>query len=286
MTVTPLLLVDKREGSRNLPPYLRALGAVVEETICSADVAMLGNTRLGPVTPIGFEHKSAITGDAFTSMSNGRLTGTQLPLMVDHYPAIRYVVIEGWTRRSKEGVLEIWKYDQQERKFKWQTVYSRNGDGWTYDEYRNRIESIEEFWSEPYVPGRTRVVETYDEYESAAFIVGRWHYWNKDYDQHQSARQWDASKKIREEVNNPLVTRRRDIPLAQLWAADLDGVGPKMSAFVARHFKSARALANATAEEWAEVEVKVGKIGQLKGRHFSGKTIDGFIQQIAQEMNG
>lgn len=275
--MTALLHLDKRRGSLELRPYLEAAGASVLLGVFPADIQFLGNSALGDCTPFGIEHKSLVTGDAFTSMSDGRLTGEQLPRMAEHYPAVRYVIFEGNTRRAKDGTLEL----SRSPGARWEPAYSRNGAGWTYREYRNRIESIEEFWSAPHCPGRTRVIETYDAYESAAFIVDRYHYWQRPYEQHSSARQWDHSQDIQQSLN-PLA-RNRKIPLAQLWAADIDGIGEKKSAAVARHFGSGYALATASDTEWRAVEYKVGKVGAQKTQHFGPEMIGRFIKQIRNE---
>lgn len=269
-----ILHLDKRDGSRALAPYLLAHGIQLAEGIWPADIEFLGTTALGECTPIGIEHKSAVTGDAFTSMSDGRLTGEQLPRMVEHYPAVRYVIIEGNTRRAADGTLEL----SRKPGSAWEPAYSRSGAGWTYREFKNRIESIEEFWSYPHCSGRTRVVETYDAYESAAFIVDRYHYWQRPYEQHSSARQWDHSQDIQQSLN-PLARNRR-VPLVQLWAADIDGIGPKLSSFVARHFETPISLALAGEGEWKSVEYKVGKVSDLKTRHFGIEQIRKFIAQI------
>ena len=273
-----------RRGSDRLPPHLRQLGASVIEGYCNSDVEFLGSTPLGPLTPIGIEHKSAVTGDIFTSMTDGRLNGTQMQTMVSHYPYVRYLIIEGNLRRSKDGILEIFKFDRGSLKYDWQPAYSRNGAGWTYDEFENRIESIIDAFSEPNSPGHTVVKRTYDINESAAYIVGRYHYWQKPYEQHSSARQWDRSKRLigeAERAEHPLMgggKRTKDIELVRLWANDIDGIGLTKSYYVARHFRTPIALALATEDEWLSVVYKDKRA--TKDYHFSRDTVREIMKQI------
>lgn len=284
-----MLHVDMRKGSCNLPPYLREHGLQIVEGIgYPTDIEFLGSTGLGDGTPIGIEHKSAVTGDIFTSMQDGRLTGTQLRAMVENYPWVRYLIIEGNLRRGKSGVLEIHKYDRDEGKYRWMPAYSRNGSGWTWDEFENRIESIEEFWSYPHQPGRTIVKRTYDIYESAAWVARLYRYWQKPYDQHSSAGQWDRSRRLMEmadsEKVNPLMSggsggRDKEISLTRQWAAALKDIGDIKSLYVERHFgvKPVQ-MVLASAEEWSRVEYR-DKSGK-KVYHFSPKTVQSIMQQI------
>lgn len=290
--MTVILNLDKRRGSadlmerrgaRELKAALESAGARVIEGIFPSDVEFLGNTAFGECTPIGIEHKSASTGDAFTSLTDGRITGEQLPRMVEHYPAVRYLIIEGNTRRAKDGTLELHKYWPDEGRFDWRPAYSRNGVGWTYREFRNRIESIEEFWSAPNCSGRTRVVETYDAFETAAFIVDRYNYWQKPYDQHSSARQWDRSREVQPPISSPFVRGNRKASLAQLWAADIDGIGQARSVDVARYFKTPIALALGSEEDWRSIELKVGKPGAQKIQHFGKERVKEILKQIHGE---
>lgn len=279
------IYIDLSAGSRNLPPYMTPFGIPVVGVPpgrMRTDIEWLGQTGLGP-TPIGAEHKSAVTGDIFTAMSDGRLTGTQLPKAIRAYPWIRYLIIEGPTRRShKDGLLEVSK-----QRGKWESAAARKGQRFTWEEYRNRIESIGEFFSYPHCSGRTVVVETIDVYETAAWIARAYHYWQKPYEQHQSARQWDRSGLADSYVSQAdvLLSTTSRIPLATRWAREIDGIGQSKAAFVGQHFKSGRALANASAAEWELVECRDKihsgpKAGQLRAKHFGKEMIAKFVKQI------
>lgn len=292
-TSSTTLLVDPRRGSTRhsdrgfvgaieaglMTPF--GISADLSHQL-AGDFEFIGWTPLGP-TPIGGEHKSCDTGDAFTSMFDGRLTGTQIPRMVQAYPWVRYVVIEGLTRRShKDGVLEL------RVRGDWQQAFTRRGAGISYDEWRGRIESIEEFWSEPHVAGHTRVIETPDQQTTAAWIawaMGK--YWAKPYEQHGSARQWDRSREVggRIEVEDVLLGTTSELPLTELWAERLDGIGRSKATFIGRHFGSAYDLAHATADEWQAVEFKekVAKgprAGQLQTKRLSAERAKAIVEQI------
>ncbi len=282
-----MIIIDPRAGSRELPAAMTPYGIPIASGIAAGDFEFIGQTPLGP-TPIGGEHKKHGTKDTFDSLMSGRLTGTQLPRMVDAYPWVRYVVFEGMTRRSyRDGILEL---RQEWGKHEWEQAFSRKGAGITYDEYRNRIESIEEFWSWPHVTGRTIVVETPDRETTAAWLAGRYHYWQKPYDSHHSARQWDRSRDIGAiyTAADILLGTSSNLPLVQRCAREIDGIGQSKSNFVARSFKSLYRMAVADPAEWAAVEcmntIRSGdRKGQLKPVHFSRDTIAKIIEQIRGE---
>ncbi len=272
-----ILYVSSATGSVDLAPHLERAGAQVVLKRCNTDIEFLGFGPAGP-SAIGIEHKSAVTSDIFDSMQSGRLVGTQMPVMVRHYQWLRYVIIEGNLRRAKDGLLEIKKWGGGQ----WEPAYSRNGKGWMWDEYRKRIESLQEFFSEPHCAGRTMVVETYDVNESVAFVLMLQAKWSRPYEDHASHLQWDRSRRRESVPVNPFVpTSERD--LTQLWASDIDGIGAKKSAYLARHFgpRPIR-LANATIEEWRQVRWQEQRKGQFSmvEKKFSDEQIQRIMKQI------
>lgn len=283
-----MIYIDGAAGSKKLPDHFRRAGTstpfmLMPSNSLQTDFEFLGHTAFGP-TPIGGEYKISATGDTFDSMRSGRLTGTQLPKLVRAYPYIRYIVIEGCVRGAKDGVLELRKYGE------WQPAAGKDGRGWTLDEYRNRIESIEDAWSWPHVEGRTRVVETYDEFDTARFIDGRYRYWSKPYEEHGSARQQDRVGELSgwRRPADVLLNTTSELPLVYQWAERINGIGSTKATFVAEHFKSGYRLAHSTEEEWALIEYKEqvrsgpGK-GQLRIKRFGKEMIRKFVEQIRKE---
>lgn len=241
------IYVDDRAGSVNLIPYLRALCSTVrvEKGRYDADVEFAGNISTGPA-PIGIEYKTL--SDCLTSMTDGRLTGTQLPRMRESYPR-RYLLIEGPTRVSDDGILETKVFDVKTRRFVWAPARGRKGEGWMASEFWGRLESITEFFG-------ARYDRTYDIRESARWILAKYRYWQKDYDQHSSYQQWDRSREKQQSSSTlaNLLVPTSDLPLVQRWAREIDGIGIGKAGYVAQHFKSAAAMVLADEAEWRKIE--------------------------------
>lgn len=306
-TERPTILLDPRAGSSALKPYLKALGAHVDDSAqIPADFAFAGYGPDG-VIPIGGEYKLTVSGvakvgkervasgDIFTSLSDGRLNGTQLPRMCGVYPR-RYLLIEGPTRTAEDGTLEVLTGTGD-----WLKARGRGDGGWTAHEYWARLSSIAEFFSAPSIEGRTEIKHTYGKRESAAWIIAMWHYWNKPYEAHSSYRQFDQSRSAdhARQVSASGFARldlvpTSELPLAQRMAAQLDGIGEGYSGYVAKHFSTPAEmiLADASLEEigavlskgrsWRDVEC----LQKLKGKpgyraiHFSKERIAKIREQL------
>src|SRR4051812_2144692 len=101
-----MIYIDPRAGSSALKAQLpRAL--VGENSNIPSDVEFVGYGPDGPML-IGIEYKSV--SDCLTSMTDGRLTGTQLPRMRESYDR-RYLLIEGPLRVSADGILETKEFN-------------------------------------------------------------------------------------------------------------------------------------------------------------------------------
>jgi ERCC4-type nuclease len=269
----PTLLLDPRRGSADLKPYLRALGARVEDAQqIPADVALVGSGPDG-LMPVGIEYKLTATGDIFTSLADGRLTGTQLPRMLAVYPR-RYLLIEGPTRVAEDGTLE-----HSPKPAVWVRAQGRGAVGWSAHEYWSRLQSIAEFFSAPFTDGRTEVHATHNKRESAAWIISLWRYWQKDYAEHASYRQWDQSRERGAGGANGNgrgggaqhnsggfhaidLLATSDLPLVQQMASCIPGIGQGYSGYVARQFATPADMILADESAWREVEC----LQKLRGR--------------------
>ncbi len=101
------LLVDDREGSKQLAPLLDGMGLSVEVTRLEfGDVAFVGRGMRGVPLTIGLEHKRV--SDLVQSLSNDRLAGHQLPGMLQTYDRC-YLVIEGDWERDTSGRVVVAK---------------------------------------------------------------------------------------------------------------------------------------------------------------------------------
>lgn len=239
------IYIDKRKGSVALASYIqpRSLAKLGQ---FDADIEFMGYLPSGPA-PIGIEYKSAITGDIFDSLTDGRLTGTQIPRMLGSY-SVRYILIEGPTRVTPEGILEVSPMPGQ-----WRQVFGRRGEGWTAREYWNRLERIADCGF--------RVKETHNIQQSAAWITSIYHGWSRPYDEHRSHLAWDQSGT--ELVNHALIQTSK-LPLVMRWARELPSVGQDKAAYLANHFGSGAAMVLADENEWRKVKWKV-KSGKLHG---------------------
>lgn len=230
MTDAPTILVDPRQGSADLKRYLLDLGATVDmATQIPADIAFTGYGPTGLML-VGMEYKLTATGDIFTSMSDGRLTGTQLPALVNNFER-RYLLVEGPTRMAAGGGLE-----QSPKAGVWERVWSM-----TAREYWSRLDSITEFWG-------VTVKETHNKMQSAAWIISRARYWAKPYEAHSSFRAWDRSSEPRKGAQagggsgggSGFVVSEfgptSALPIVQRMAAQIDGIGEGHSGYVAKAF--------------------------------------------------
>lgn len=268
------LYIDSRAGSLQLAHHIdRKLVPSVKLGQFDADAEWLGNGPDGPM-PIGVEYKSAITGDIFTSMTDGRLTGTQLPRMRQTYQRI-YLLIEGAMRVTKDGIIEIplhpWGTGARGAQMLWQPARGRGGEGWTAREYWNRLSSIEEFFG-------CRVVHTHNIYESTAWLVARYLYWQKPYWDHASYKQWDSADS---QPGGDLLPTSQ-IRLVERWAREIAMVGPMRAKAAADFFVTPYALATASEKDWSFVKwtEKLKTKSGYRVRHFGEKSIARIMDQI------
>lgn len=102
-----MMWVDNRKGSAELFIPLSARRVPVElTTLQYGDCCFVGHAAQGDVL-IGIERKTI--RDLIQSMTTGRLSGHQLPGLVEHF-AYRWLLIEGRYRESPDGFVELpWK---------------------------------------------------------------------------------------------------------------------------------------------------------------------------------
>lgn len=281
MTERPYILLDPRQGSADLRPFLQALGAHVDMSQqIAADFAFAGYGPDG-IMLVGGEYKLTGTGDIFKSMTDGRLTGTQIPALTRNFER-RYLVIEGLTRMAVDGGLEH-SPTRSGGDLVWQREH-----GMDAHQYWSRLESIAEFWG-------VAVKETYDKKATAGWIVSAWRYWNKPYAEHASHRAWDRSADVRRGPSAGFAVSEfgttSELPIVQRMAAEIDGIGQGHSGYVAKYFATpaemllGKALADVLkadpqvaakfAEDWRAVEClqKLKKAAGYRRIHFSKERV-------------
>jgi ERCC4-type nuclease len=228
-----LILLDGRAGSADLAPYLRAVSA--EFTVTSlefGDAAWVGEGEGARTTSVGVEYKKI--HDLLACIGDGRFAGHQLPGLTQNYDRI-YLLIEGRIRADRNtGILQSLRRDR------WVEIV-KGGRGFMYRDLEHWYTSMEEF-------AQVRIVKTYDEYESARWIAAKHTWWTaKGYDEHKSLKQFHVPPPPTATFHKPNVVRRV--------AKEIVDIGWDRSIPVAARFKSIRKMANASAEDWAAIQV-------------------------------
>lgn len=97
-----MLLVDYREGSKELIAPLLKMGLPVQEADIDADLAFTGRGEGGVPVDVGIEFKQL--RECVASMRTERLQGLQLPRMCKVYE-FRYLLLEGELKFNKRGTM-------------------------------------------------------------------------------------------------------------------------------------------------------------------------------------
>jgi ERCC4-type nuclease len=225
-----VILLDRRIGSSDLYQPLRAFGLPVHlTTLDSADVAWLGRGLGEEPVPIGVEIKRI--GDLLTSITTGRLSGYQLPKLINEYRHA-WLLIEGQYRSGAEGLLEtrqgaVW------------APHALGRSPWTYREVEAFLTTLE-------VRAGVHVRRAWNRGETAALVAMLYQWWTaKGYDEHRAHQAMYSPAMDAGLLYKPSLARRV--------AAELPGIGIGKSGAVADRFKTVRRLVGASEEEWQEV---------------------------------
>lgn len=99
-----MILVDSRVGSKHLAGEFDSLGVGYELTQLEfGDCSWLGKSDSGPVA-VGVELKNV--NDLLNSIQSGRLSGHQVPGLLDRYQHV-WLVVEGVYRSRRDGLVEV-----------------------------------------------------------------------------------------------------------------------------------------------------------------------------------
>lgn len=235
-----MILVDDQAGSKDLFPYIKQV--TPDCHLCRldppfGDCMWVGNGPDGKSLTVGVEYKKfteildAITG-------NGRFAAHQVGGMVEHYDR-RYLLIEGRIRTDRNsGVLQQWVGGA------WREIY-RNGRTFTYREFEHWITTVEEH-------AGFRIKVTYDEYESARWVVAKYSwYTTKEWDEHSALKQFHVQPPPAMSFAPPSLVRRV--------AKEFTGIGWEKTFAVERRFPTVRQMVCANESEWREVD-GIGKV--------------------------
>lgn len=229
-----MILVDDQSGSKDLFPYIKSMTAEVTLTRIDppfGDMVWWGNGPDEKPLSVAVEYKKI--RELLDSQINGRFVGHQLIGLVNNYDR-RFLLVEGRIRTDRNtGVLQELRGDR------WRDI-ERRGRGFTYRELEHWYTTIEE-------QTQTRVVKTYDEYESARWLAVK-HSWytNKGWDEHDALKQFHVPQPPTALITKPGIVRRV--------AKELEGVGWDKSIAVAEKFKTVREMINANEQTWREIK--------------------------------
>jgi len=241
-----MILVDAATGSWELQTLIQRQGIQCEkEHLHAADACFEGYGPEGMVM-IGVERKKL--PDALDCIDTGRLGGFQLPKMRQMYK-FRFVMVEGvWRPDPRSGFLQT-EHVKPDGKV-WWSDQRPGGKREMYHKLRRYLFSV--------TMAGAHVLYTRDITHTAYDITELYHWFQKQWRDHKSmetmytGKSWDVQAKQSEElVMIPTIDRRPS--LVRQWAADINGVGVKLSADAERVFKSPRDLANADEGDWVNV---------------------------------
>lgn len=244
-----MLLVDSREGSKNLVAPLKRAGLPVAETTLEfGDLAFLGRGEGGAEVAIGVEHKTV--ADCLDSLMSERLAGHQLPGLVRDYDRA-YLIIEGERRSNAQGQLLRGSHTG------WRPYHGAPN----YVEFLKRLLVLQ-------MRGGLTLIPTVDRAESVLWLTALYRVWtDADMDEHKSHLALYTPDLDRQLLVKPSKQR---IALAA-WP----GIGFERSAAVEHAFGSSiRKAVFASAQTWAAIETNGRKLG-LKTAEKIQKFLDG-----------
>lgn len=206
------------------------------EYLNSGDVMGVGNGPNGGIV-WGVEIKKL--GDVLDSMQTGRLA-EQLGKMQEDYDA-RFLLVEGDFRSADNGTLQQRKRRYVSGKWVeyWSDVMFGNKKKITYPHFMSWLLSVT-------ICSNTFYLHTTSRQETADTVVALDRLFTKDWDGH-------GSLNVFHDGAPPPGLLIPTIPM-EVVRKMADGVGWEKAVNAAAHFKTVRAMSNATVEQWREVD--------------------------------
>jgi len=242
-----VILVDDRQGSKELVTPLRKAGLPAEHTrLDFGDVVFEGKGEKGKSVDIAVELKKL--PELIMSIRDGRFSGHQLPGLLDTYD-YSWLLVEGQWRNNAQGQMCSYKG----RTLGWLPVRG----GMSATEYIKHLLTYE-------LCGGIHVYVTHDRQATIHFIVSLYRWWtDRALDKHTSH----------------LVphTAHHFLPVSPFRAAvqKFPGIGPHASLAVEQWFNgSLRDAVNAPLGEWAEIPVLSENRSKRLGMEVARKIVD------------
>lgn len=233
-----MIIVDSRVGSgaeatrdrksTDLSPFIRKMGVPCDKMeLASGDACFEGNGPRGKIM-IGIERKTL--DDILGCVEDSRFSAHQRVGMAVDY-GYSYLIIEGNWKPHENGML---------------MQNFPSGDGWRFFNHRSRPVMYSKLYRYLLSVSLTGVMVIYsrDMWHTAYNIVECFHYWQKKWDDHTSMRET-------QKIVIPMLSSKP--PLVRRWAADIEGVGVKISDLAARSFGTPLAMAQAGEHDWMRI---------------------------------
>ena len=238
-----MIQLDDRIGSGELLPYFRPYGIRVEKVrLPFGDVAWEGSGPNGRCM-IGLERKRL--DDLVQSMQSGRLSGHQLPGMVETYD-YGYLLVEGiWRTSQSTGEVEV-----LERSGKWE----RRGI---------QVRALHNYLFGLSLRAGMLAWKTSNERETVEFVVDQYRMWEKPWEDHSAHEQTYTGAVAMELAGGGELGRGggrrlflnvRPPTNAEIVACVMPGIGRKLSYRVGKKFGCVANMVRANEVEWGQIK--------------------------------
>jgi ERCC4-type nuclease len=223
-----MILVDSRVGSREMLPFIQRFSCPSQiAELQFGDACFEGNGPLGKIS-MGIERKAL--SDMLNCIDDSRYAAFQKPGMKAMYER-SILVIEG-----------VWKPDTSSG-YLLECVAALSWRPYKYRMQMVRYSKLFRYLLTVQLTG-VIVICTRNIEETSYIICEMYHYFQKKWDDHTSMLETQKLN-IPELRGRPSLMRR--------WAAELSGVGVKLSMAAEKSFDSAYKLANADEVDWVRV---------------------------------
>jgi hypothetical protein len=262
------ILIDPSSGSKDLinHPPLDTIAELCplnfsDDTRSSADVCVYGNGPEGEIK-IGIEVKKI--NELLESIRNGRLAATQAPALRHSYNRRWLAFYEAYRRDPKTNRLQVKQWSKKTKKFEWDDYRFEGGDD------PIPIGYLEAFLLDLHEIGIEH--KHFFNVQEVANWIGIVHrHYAKQWSEHGGLKVFDESGKSpraereTEDGNGLLPCLDADTADRAYHIKRVPGFGYERAVAAAKHFRSVRALIEASEEEWREVEMVSRKSGKKIG---------------------
>lgn len=231
-----MIFIDTRSGSKDLLEYI---DDAIPTTLKYGDIYFSGNGPEGDIE-IGIERKRI--GDLIQSITSGRLSGHQLPGLLEEYGKV-YIVVEGaWITDRHSGVIKVYRHG------KFLPLGSSRFITKRLLGYLTAINALTHIC----------ILNTLNAYETAVLIEELYRWWNQPWDKHTSL------LNVRRVIPVPIYIRPGEFSQLREIALTLPGIGyDRVRAIEEAFGDSVERMFNASIQDWGAIE-GIGKVTAKK----------------------